>query len=43
MTSLRDPQRRIILRDLGFAEEPFSRSADPRFLYNFKISPAWVR
>jgi general secretion pathway protein A len=33
MTSLRDPQRRIILRDLGFAEEPFSRSADPRFLY----------
>ncbi len=33
MTSLREPQRRIILRDLGFAEEPFSRSADPRFLY----------
>lgn len=33
MTSLRDPQRRIILRELGFAEEPFSRSADPRFLY----------
>ncbi len=33
MTNLRDPQRRIILRDLGFAEEPFSRSADPRFLY----------
>jgi general secretion pathway protein A len=32
-TRLRDPQRRIILRDLGFAEEPFSRSADPRFLY----------
>jgi general secretion pathway protein A len=33
MTTLRDPKRRIILRDLGFAEEPFSRSADPRFLY----------
>jgi type II secretory pathway predicted ATPase ExeA len=33
MSNLRDPQRRIILRDLGFAEEPFSRSADPRFLY----------
>ena len=33
MTTLRDPQRRIILRELGFAEEPFSRSADPRFLY----------
>jgi type II secretory pathway predicted ATPase ExeA len=33
MTRLRDPQRRIVLRDLGFAEEPFSRSADPRFLY----------
>lgn len=33
MTRLRDPQRRIILRDLGFSEEPFSRSADPRFLY----------
>jgi len=33
MTNLRDPQRRIILRDLGFSEEPFSRSADPRFLY----------
>jgi type II secretory pathway predicted ATPase ExeA len=33
MTSLRDPQRRIILRELGFSEEPFSRSADPRFLY----------
>jgi len=33
MTRLRDPQRRIVLRDLGFSEEPFSRSADPRFLY----------
>jgi type II secretory pathway predicted ATPase ExeA len=33
MATLRDPQRRIILRELGFAEEPFSRSADPRFLY----------
>ena len=33
MSNLRDPQRRITLRDLGFAEEPFSRSADPRFLY----------
>lgn len=33
MARLRDPQRRITLRDLGFAEEPFSRSADPRFLY----------
>lgn len=33
MTNLRDPQRRIILRELGFSEEPFSRSADPRFLY----------
>jgi len=33
MVRLRDPQRRIILRDLGFSEEPFSRSADPRFLY----------
>jgi len=33
MARLRDPQRRIILRDLGFSEEPFSRSADPRFLY----------
>ena len=32
-TNLRDPQRRITLRELGFAEEPFSRSADPRFLY----------
>jgi general secretion pathway protein A len=33
MATLRDPQRRIILRELGFSEEPFSRSADPRFLY----------
>ena len=33
MATLRDPKRRIILRELGFAEEPFSRSADPRFLY----------
>lgn len=33
MVTLRDPQRRIILRELGFSEEPFSRSADPRFLY----------
>lgn len=33
MAQLRDPQRRIVLRELGFAEEPFSRSADPRFLY----------
>jgi general secretion pathway protein A len=33
MSKLRDPQRRIVLRELGFAEEPFSRSADPRFLY----------
>jgi type II secretory pathway predicted ATPase ExeA len=33
MTRLRDPKRRILLRDLGFSEEPFSRSADPRFLY----------
>jgi type II secretory pathway predicted ATPase ExeA len=33
MSNLRDPQRRIILRELGFGEEPFSRSADPRFLY----------
>ena len=33
MSNLRDPKRRIILRELGFSEEPFSRSADPRFLY----------
>jgi type II secretory pathway predicted ATPase ExeA len=33
MATLRDPKRRIILRELGFSEEPFSRSADPRFLY----------
>ena len=33
MSQLRDPQRRLVLRELGFAEEPFSRSADPRFLY----------
>jgi type II secretory pathway predicted ATPase ExeA len=33
MNKLRDPQRRIVLRELGSSEEPFSRSADPRFLY----------
>lgn len=33
MNTLRDPQRRLILKELGFSEEPFSRSADPRFLY----------
>ena len=33
MTKLRDPQRRLILRELGFSEDPFTRSADPRFLY----------
>lgn len=29
----RDPHRRIVLANLGFREEPFSRSADERFLY----------
>ena len=28
-----DPQRQIALRALGFQEDPFTRSADPRFLY----------
>jgi len=29
----RDPQRRLVLQELGFQEEPFTRAADPRFLY----------
>ncbi len=29
----RDPKRRLILQELGFQEEPFTRAADPRFLY----------
>lgn len=33
MPKPRDPQRRLILRELGFQEDPFTRSADPRFLY----------
>ncbi len=31
--SLREPLRRLVLNSLGFTEEPFSRSADPRFLF----------
>jgi type II secretory pathway predicted ATPase ExeA len=33
MSSLRDPQRRLVLKELGFSEDPFTRSADPRFMY----------
>lgn len=33
MARLRDPQRRLILKELGFSEDPFTRSADPRFMY----------
>jgi general secretion pathway protein A len=29
----KDPRRALLLRNLGFQEEPFTRSADPRFLY----------
>ena len=29
----REPQRRLALKQLGFSEEPWSRSADDRFLY----------
>jgi general secretion pathway protein A len=29
----RDPKRRLILKDLGFLEDPFTPSADPRFLF----------
>ncbi|NPV87237.1 MAG: AAA family ATPase [Anaerolineae bacterium] len=29
----RDPKRRLTLKELGFLEDPFTRSADPRFLY----------
>ncbi|HPH97160.1 MAG TPA: AAA family ATPase [Anaerolineaceae bacterium] len=31
--SIPDPKRLFALRSLGFAEEPFSPSADPRFFY----------
>jgi type II secretory pathway predicted ATPase ExeA len=33
MAKLRDPKRRLTLKELGFMEDPFTRSADPRFLY----------
>jgi general secretion pathway protein A len=33
MAKNRDPKRRLTLKELGFLEDPFTRSADPRFLY----------
>jgi general secretion pathway protein A len=33
MVKTRDPKRRLNLKELGFLEDPFTRSADPRFLY----------
>lgn len=33
MAIRRDPTRRLVLKQLGFQEDPFTRSADPRFLY----------
>ena len=33
MVKNRDPKRRLTLKELGFLEDPFTRSADPRFLY----------
>ncbi len=33
MAHYRDPKRRLTLKALGFQEDPFTTSADPRFLY----------